>query len=504
MRRSTVVSTVILLLLVGGLVFWFGPGFLAKLLLIPLGMPVLTTLIIAGAVVSVLFLRSGAAAARAEELSKKHEGATDESRALKRRSHKLGVRAWGVLLVGAALVAAGVFLLPWFRASSLTQSYTSSDTVPSYQDRAPFVVANELSNRDLDDIIGDRVGVHAVQSAQAPGQYTTLVIRRGLFQGYEAVQTITPPLLGAGQSTSTACRFDEAHSLRLDGGIPSTNLDRAIGFLRPFAFWDETDTYGYCDGDEPVVVVPLKRYGGVWPAMTERPAGVAVYRGGQVTTYDADAVPDDLVGPTYPRSIAAAQREASRATGSFSDWVFKRAGFDTGGEDSDENPNRTNPVDFTLTTSEGEGHFTTALTPVGASESVVAVGHVSSQQTSGDLNDFVITRYDEALPAMTTTENRIRSDFSHLPGWASGMKVMEIIPSTDGTYVASIGQSQVVTYRVRMAPDGSLTLIEAADDTEPGAASESPIGDVSGMSTAEISEAIRILTEELASRAEDR
>lgn len=237
----------------------------------------------------------------------------------------------GVPVVGALAAAAAGFFVPYGQAAHLAGSYTVGEEAPSYAYRAPFVVADQLANRDLDNVIGDRVGVHAVQTPEQPNQYTSLVIRRGWFQGYEAVQVIRPPLVGAHANTSTACRFAPEHGLRLGGGTPGNNLDRAISLARPFSLWHDNDAYGYCDGEDPVVVVPLKTVAGFWPVVTERPDGVALYRGGELTIHAADAVPADVQGPTYPRSIAEQQRASSLATGTFSDWLFKRAGYDTAG-----------------------------------------------------------------------------------------------------------------------------------------------------------------------------
>lgn len=491
-------GVIALVVLVGALVWWFGAGLLTAPILWTMGHPVVVIGVLAGVAILAILIRAD----RLKDRGKKAKDA--EAERLEELARRL-MRTGGIaLLVGVVVVGLGAFLLPWAKDRQLADSYATGDTVPSYRDRAPFVVANQLSNRDLDEIIGDRVGVHAVQSAEQPNQYTTLVVRRGWFQGYEAVQEIRPPLVGASGRASSACRFDGDDRLRLGGGAPSNNLGRAISFQRPFAFWDEGDSYGFCDGDVPVAVVPLQRWGGVWPVMTPHPAGVAVYRDGELTVHDPDAVPDDVIGPTYPRSIAARQRDASTALGTLADWVFNRVGFDTAGEGSDdEEPNRGNAVDFSLVDTDGRGEYVTALTPVGNSESVVAAGHVDNRMRGPGHNPYVVSRYPEPLPALSTSENRIRSDFNHLPGWASGMRVMEMTPSEDGTYVASIGQNQVVTYRALIDTDGSVRLLDRDDDTPDADELPGDVGaDPSTMSTRELVEAIERLTEELASRAD--
>lgn len=96
--------------------------------------------------------------------------------------------------------------------------------------------------------------------------------------------------------------------------------------------------------------------------VTERPAGLALYDGrtGKLTiTTDTTAVP----GPSYPLSIAARQREATAAVGSFTDWWFERSGWDA----SEDGANAGNESEFTLQYRDGSGSsaYVTPLTPQG-------------------------------------------------------------------------------------------------------------------------------------------
>ncbi|WP_040283730.1 hypothetical protein [Tessaracoccus massiliensis] len=496
-----------LVVLLGIPTAFFGLGWITQPLLWLLRTPVLLL-----AIVALLFV--GWHAFQHTELKNVPKGERPAVEAANKRHVRIAMLT---TVVAVPVLAVAWVLISWSQQTQLVGSFTTSDEIPSYEYRAPFVVAEQLANRDLDNVIGDRVGAHAVQSADNPNQYTSLVIRRGWLEGYAAVQVIQPPLVGARNQTSNACHFDPSHKLRLDGFAPNNNLGYSLSFKRPFSFWDVSDSYGLCDGDEPVVVVPLKKLGGFWPVVTARPDGVAVYRGGELSVYGADEVPAELDGPTYPRSLAAQQRGASTASGSFADWIFKRAGFDTaGGRDSDDEddeqqsttdePNAANAIDFSLIDDGGAGEYVTALTPVGASESVVALGHINNRQTGGDLNPYVVSRYEEALPALSTSENRIRSDFNHLPGWASGMRVMEITPAADGNFVASIGQNQVVTYRMLVATDGSVSVLDQAGGEAPAAsdpaAPPSEGTDPATLSTEELQRLIKEYADELAERAE--
>ncbi|MDO4784214.1 MAG: hypothetical protein Q3997_03910 [Propionibacteriaceae bacterium] len=422
------------------------------------------------------------------------------SEAPEARQSRLGLAAV-IVAAGATLSAIALILIaPYWQEHAYSRSIAESTVRQDYHYRAPFVVAEQLANRDLDQVIGDRVGAHAVQTPDQPNQYTSLVLRRGFLQGYEAVQVIHPPLVGSQSSTSTACIMDEGHTLRLGGSAPWNDLSRAISFQRPWSLWQKSDSYGYCDGETPVVVVPLTTLDGFWPVVTQRPDGVAIYARGEVTVYPADAVPAELPGPTYPRSLAATQRESSVAAEGFWDYWFSRAGYDTAGE-QESDPNADNAADFTLLNSKGEPRFVTPLTPVGSSESLVALAQVDARQNGPERNPVELYRYPQPRPALSTTENRIRSDFSDLPGWASGMRVMEITPAADDTYVASIGQNQVVTYRVLVTADGSLQVLDKAGDAPEGTPPPVAGEDVATLSTEELQRRIKAYADELAKRA---
>lgn len=481
-------------------VFWFGAGMITWPMLWLLSnswvIPTLVMLVLA--VVAMSVAQPTPSKKGKTRKDKKIPDEETEKQNLKKPSKAFWLAVWGtVVCAGVSILL--LFVAPYWQANRYAGSIQESTTHIDYQYRAPFVVAEQLANRDLDQVIGDRVGAHAVQTAERPGQYTSLVVRRGFMQGYEAVQVIQPPLVGSQSSTSTACLMDTSHTLKLDGWTPWNDLGRAISFQRPLSWWNEKDVYGLCAGETPVVVVPLTTLDGFWPLLTERPDGVAVYTGGEVTIHAADAIPADLPGPTYPRSLAAAQRESSLASGGFWDYWFNRVGYDTAGAGADD-PNAENAADFSLVNDAGQPHYVTPLTPVGSSESLVALSQVSSRQSGIQLNPVHVFSYAQPRPALSTSENRIRSDFSDLPGWASGMRVMEITPAAKDTYVASIGQNQVVTYRMLIASDGSVSILDKAGGAPTGNAPASPEEDTSQLSTEELQRRIKAYTDELVKR----
>jgi hypothetical protein len=166
------------------------------------------------------------------------------------------------------------------------------------------------------------------------------------------------------------CRFSDVADARL-GGSFGHNLGRLISEQRRWVRFVGDDAYAYCDGATPMVVVPLTRQVGLF-VVTERPVGVAVYNGatGAVDIVDR---PTGVPGPTYPRSLAARQREATHGMSGFADWWFDRSGWDA----ADDGANADNESEFTLARTDGSGPlYVTPLTPRGAASSVVAVSTV--------------------------------------------------------------------------------------------------------------------------------
>lgn len=406
----------------------------------------------------------------------------------------LAVIGW---IVG--LIVYGAYLTP--REYTSAVEHASGD--PTYAPRAPFVLAEALADRDMQGLVGDRQEVNHL--ADEEGLYTALVNRRGFAKGYEAVQVIDPAVLGASPA-STHCSFDPAAGLRAGGNLPWNNLKRAVrAEVSPLLRMNTGDAYAYCDGDKPVVVWPVTKLSG-WAPVIDVPAGVVLYDGhsGEITHHAE--VPDQIPGPSYPLSVAEAQREATTTSGSIADWIFNRVGYeDTTGDAED--PNGDNATEMVLSSGEGV-RYVTPLTPRGGSQSIVALSEVAAEGRTG-LAPLVIHELSTARVANSTIDGRLRSEHAELP-WASGMKVFEVAPGDEpGSWVASIGQRQDVTLRALVSAEGSIRLL----DRDSGAGREEGSGpetdeevsrvaeELSGMSSEELRSLIDSALDEMAARA---
>ena len=321
---------------------------------------------------------------------------------------------------------------------------TSSDAAPTFGQRAPFNVAQAQARPNLGDVSGEVVDTTYLPER---GGYSTLVQRRGShLVGYEVVLDQTIPLAG-GRGQGTTCRFDHRAGRR-DGGWFGHNLARAINDRRRGVTYEHADLYAYCDGQTPIVVVPLKRQVG-WLVVTERPAGVALYNGhtGKVTLRATAA---GVPGPAYPLSLAAKQRQALTASGGYWDYRAGRSGYET----SESDTNSGNTTEFVLpdTAAHQRSLYATMLTGRGSATAISALAVVDGQARDGRLAGLSVYRTRPEWVSPSAIESRIKADYQDLPNWQN-QQVMEISPLDGGHWVATIGNGQNVLYRVHGSGD---------------------------------------------------
>lgn len=386
--------------------------------------------------------------------------------------------AAGALLVSGLMIPFQSFLNTSGTFNS-TQIETTNDAASlSFTERVPFDVADAVSDRSLGDTLGNSTG--SVKAIPMTNEYTTSVIRRGLFQGYESVQTMKLPMYGAANTNSdvTFCKYSESAQLRLGGMGLNNNLNMRIYQQTSLStLLEASDAIAICAAkDEPVLYVPLTKLdGGLFPHRV--PAGVAIYNGKTgVLTIEENLSKAPV--PVYPLSLAADQREALVAGNGLIDFVWKRAGFETTSKDKDD-PNAGNNTEFAMksASSDDQGVYVTPLTPRGSSSSIVGLSTIDSNTVeSGKLNALGIHRYEEGKTrdANSTVSATIVSTV--LEGYkANGLTVFEVVPSKDGTWTASIGKNQSILYRANIAADGHTVKLTDASGSE----SKGDLGDPS-------------------------
>lgn len=348
--------------------------------------------------------------------------------------------AWLVGLVGSAAL---LFYLFVGHSYLQDQAYArparvTTDPVPALGQRAPYPVALAQARPNLGDTAGDIANTSYIPQTE---RFGTLVLARGWLAGYQSVLQQTIPLSGRG--TGSRCQFDPRAGARV-GGWWTHNLGRHIAGQARWLRFSDDDAYGFCDGDIPKVVVPLKRQDGLF-LVTERPAGVAVYDGrtDQVTVAPTAA---GLPGPSYPISLARTQRTATHALGGVWDYVFGRVGWET--TDDAEDVNAGNTSEFVLPTkAPGTGLYVSQLVGRGSATGISAISTLDATQTSGQLAPLVVHRLDPIWVSTSAIAQRIQADYQDIPNWQN-LKILEIAPVDGGNWVATIGNDQNILYRV--------------------------------------------------------
>jgi hypothetical protein len=378
----------------------------------------------------------------------------------------------GVVTVIAALAIIGVGIVtPYNNARQYVASTNVvEEDVPSFDGRAPYRVASLSARSNLQDATGEAQATKSLAGEGDTGQWNTLVQKRGWFQGYESAQSIETPLYGSVKSKDVQlCEFNPNAKLRFGGSVPSNNLSRAILGSTPLNVnFSKSDVYSYCDGDTPKVVTPLKKISG-FPFASWTAYGVAEYDGktNQVTIYtDADDIAE-IPGPVYPATLAEDTREGYKAVGGFLPYIQGQgsAGYEDTSDDA-EDPNSGNNTEFSLRAEDGNDVFyVTPLTPRGNSVSITGLATVDNRTiTSGERNPVTIYKLsgDEARKSNSSVADGIKTTYSWLPDWASGLEIFEIVPGADGTWTASIGRNQSVAYRATVDSDGTAVLYDSS------------------------------------------
>lgn len=420
----------------------------------------------------------------------------------------------GVVILALAITTAVRFNYDVNSVYAAEAKVTRS-AAPSLAQRAPFKVADESSSRNLGEITGEVEPVKILPDQGTHGLWTALVLRRGFMAGYEAVQSNDVPLFGAASAKSTkTCDFSiNTAEQRMGGVFPHESLDYlALAATPPNVTFDQGDAYAYCDGKTPIVVLPLKQLSGFW-IPTWSNYGAAMYNGvtGELTVHtDTSKIP----GPVYAQSLAVVQRASLTADASFSDYFFNRSGFEnTAGDNGD--PNAGNESEFGMRLADkSDSVYVTPLTPRGSSTSVTAVGVTDATSSkAGVRNKLVVHEYPkgQARSANSSIAHSIKNQYSWMPDWASGLTIFEIAPAEDGSWVASIGQTQAVVYRAVISADGKAVLYDenggevtrTGVTRSPSAAGKpgtAVTGSVQDMTVVELRDLANSVLDELASR----
>lgn len=118
-----------------------------------------------------------------------------------------------------------------------------------------------------------------------------------------------------GSNQTTDCKFEGKYALdRAFGGERGNDLTHLLAERYPALRYSQSDVWGYCDGDEPIVVIPTTKQIQFKDRTVDTAGGLILVQGqdGQVKlTHVREAKAGDYPGPVYPMSLV--DHESRRA-----------------------------------------------------------------------------------------------------------------------------------------------------------------------------------------------
>lgn len=349
-----------------------------------------------------------------------------------------------------------LFYHEYAQDKTYAQDIIITDKITEMGTRTPFSVAQAQSRTTLSNIPGADLQTHSTRYDPKHDHFTTLAKGRQLLGNYAAIAEQKFPL--AGRSHGSQCTFSETANKSL-GGLFTNNLGRAINDKRAGVNWSDDDAYGYCDGETPYVVVPLKKQVG-WMVVTEVPAGAAVYNGktGEVTiTEDMSSLPSTA----YPLSLAQRQRASTEAMGGWMQWARSQIGW----KPAEGEVNSANMAEFVLGEKEsGDTAYVTPLSNQGNSTGIAALSVIdASKVTVGKRNSLEIHPLDPTWVSVDAIEARIKADYQDIPNWTT-LTVQEVVPISGDRWYATLGNDQNTLYHV--IGTGDLSHIDTVADPD--------------------------------------
>lgn len=381
---------------------------------------------------------------------------------------KIALSVLSFLVMVGAMIATPYQKSSNYFDASVTIEEVEADEL-SFRDRAPYDIATAVSPRNLGSSNGDPTGIlKSIPAVNDHGMYSTSVVRREMFAGYERTQFMEVPLFGEIRNDDvTFCDWSDDANFRFGGWLPTNNLKRAILWNAPMgSSVSQEDAIAVCEEQDeghpiPMLYVPITTLQGVF-FPTEVPGGVAIYNGstGEITvetSYDGDL-------PLYPSSIATKQRQSTQTMINYWDYTFMHA---AGWEDTsvdEHDPNGENRSEFNMASEDGDtSYIVTPLTPRGNNSSISALGAVEGGTfTRGELNQYTVNTYKEGehRPANSSVASTIKENI--LGGFqAQGLTVFEVVPGQDGKWVATVGGDQSINYRAEVHTNGDVYLYNA-------------------------------------------
>lgn len=330
------------------------------------------------------------------------------------------------------------------------------------------------------------------EEAGRPARWSGILDGKGITQSLAGVAEWT------GEGRPSQCLFKDDFAIdRAFAGGRSNALGNLLADKFPDLRYSMSDVWGYCDGNEPIVIVPMKRQIYFKDRTVDAPGGLVIVRGDHgdtKLTYQASAKAGEFPGPVYPASLVVRQRtQAEWAAGRQNQ---NRNGF--GYEPATSEAQAGNVSEYLLRDkASGRLMWVTPLTlRKSSSELFVAYALTYADEiTDRSLNELSIYVLDDGDRRRINVDNLeadARNYFVNNAGTfiSNGGKLVEFIP-VDGDVWRAFGElNGRVVYRLDISANGSITprLVAISPEGEPEAKpGEGPkVDDICGKPVAEL------------------
>jgi hypothetical protein len=289
----------------------------------------------------------------------------------------------------------------------------------------------------------------------------------------------------------TTCEFTGQWAIdRSFGGSNMADMSDYLAQQYPSLRWTIRDVWGYCDGTEPIVVVPVTRIIKWMSRTVNTPAGIIIVTGSNGKThlaYQPTVTAGTVPGPVYPRSLVDTQLGASS-------WAAGRGSLNNGGfgyEPTASSAQQGNVSDYLLDdTATGRLEWVTPLTLRNSSSQLFVAYAVSlaDSVTAGQLNQlslYVLAPDDPRQINVDNMEAEARNWLAQQePGFiSSGGQLLEFTPVAGSMWRAYGEVNGRVVYLLdidatnQVAP--TLTSVSAAGGSGTGSGTGTGSGAVS-------------------------
>jgi len=321
------------------------------------------------------------------------------------------------------------------------------------------------------------------------------------------------------------CRFTGDYAIhKTFGGMwPGKNLWNSIAGTFPSFFFNESDMWGYCDGDEPVIVIPGVQLGHYDMQTTDVAGGVLTIRGSRsgepVIELLTDVKPGEFPGPVYAQRLVSSQRDALDWSAGYWQSVNEHFGFDATDVES-QSGNNTNY----LMKSEADGrlYWVTPLKPQSTdSQTLVAYSVIPADEVSApklnaqtvyvlNEDDMRVINLDDLLARVKSSACEVDTNFC---GDNANGRIVEFLPVSDTQWQVFAEVQGRVKYRVDVDADAriepSIVDIDLNKTVEPGTTPEgeapttgaADCNDPSSLTDAQLAACLAGLADELKERS---